>query len=537
MDVDILGEDLWGDNENKTDHNKAKGYHETQLVIQIPFEYHDKNGEEHEVAHWGGANMPWSGTLAEFVYYYDKNLCHHVVETNETALPFYPNKVDHDQQIHPFILMAPPGPCSPVTWARRAQYVGAAALMVADNVCRCEEKKCTDKYGAANCRQEGTPILINDGTAGDVTIPVWVVTKTVGENLKKSVMQDSQPVLVEYSWGLPITNETERHESAAQQNKTITYHLWTAAAHDPQMTPDAVQELQKVVKVLADHLILKPKFRLLDGTHFNCPSFSNVDKSPCDHLCTNGGRYCAVHQSNLSGHAVVREALRRICIWKHYGSNEYWDYWVHHTTVCHTPHLYADNDCVKEGLHQANIDPTIIDQCMIESGDVESTDSNTFLESMLEEQRVSGVVRLPAITHAETNAVLDHGASAHSLFESVCYHYYWRAQSTNLHWDDVPDLCGTCFQCTNLMGCLEHGKCVPFDHHDHGNNDNGNKPKPPSGSEGGKHRHRGLWRFFWFLVVVGLGGYGYYYYKQQQQGMYNGGGLLGGYLQLSGNDN
>lgn len=533
MPIDTLGHGLW-EHKKKNDTDAAP-YKDTRLVIQIPFQHHDKNGEEHEVARWGGANVPWSGTLAEFVYYYDQPLCYDHIDFNSTYFPFYPkNKSDNKEAIRPFILMAPPGSCSPVLWARRAQHVGAAALMVADDRCQCNDKACTDKYTAENCRTAGQPVLINDGTAGDVSIPVWLVPKMVGQVLIDSVVKDDQPVLVDYSWGLP-QNETDCGTHCDDNKKNVTYHLWTAAAHDPQLTATNIKELQQVVTALGDKVTLVPKFRLLDGTHFNCPSFTDPSSSPCDHLCTNGGRYCAVHQKDLSGHAVVREALRRLCIWKHYDSHAYWEYWVHHATMCKGPHQYASEECLKKGMEQAKIDPTIVDDCMKESGETEKDETNALLQTMIEEQKLSGVVQLPTITHADTMVPLDHGASAHALFESVCVHYYWRAKGTNLHWEDIPSVCGPCFECVNLMGCLEAGECVAFDDHD-----NGGENKPPKDkSYPNQRRRRRRWHFFWFLVVCGLAGYGYYYYRQQQEGMYNGGsggGLLGSYMQLSGTD-
>ena len=529
---------LWDttvDNNKQTNRNDDGN---TRLIVHVPFQYYKEQGEDHEVARWGGANVGWSGTLAEFVYYYDKPLCHHV-EWNDTTFPFHPNTTK-DGIITPFILMAPPGPCSPVLWARRAQFVGAAALMIVDNVCPCDDQACPG-YSAETCRQAGKPVLIDDGTAGDVSIPVWLVPKTIGQALVDTAVKDNQPILVEFAWGLPAV-EDDNDKTHQAHNKTVKYELWTAAANDPQLTASNVQELRQLVKALPDHLLLQPKFRLLDGIRFHCPQFKDASPSPCDHLCTNGGRYCAMQGKNLTGHTVVKETLRRLCIWNHYPPSDYWDYWVHHTTVCKEPHLYGDEDCIKQGLHEANMDPKIITDCMDESGNVDQDMTNAWLKGMIEEQQVSGAVKLPSIIHADTHSPLDHGASAHSLFESVCYHFYWKAKSTNMHWEDIPKLCETCFECTNLMGCLEHNECVPMDHHDSGSGGKG-------GSKGQGHhedwerrrnRRRRRFRFFVFLLVAGLGGYGYYYYQQQQRNMYaggTGGGLLGSYLQLSGTDN
>jgi hypothetical protein len=539
--VDALaGVNLWNRETFSSQNNHSPSSKDSRVVIHIPFHYHKAKGEKHESARWGGANIPWSGTLAEFVYYYPQPLCHHV-EWNDTALPFWPQVTDENtrQNIRPFILMAPPGPCSPVIWARRAQLIGAAALMIADNVCQCDDQACISNYTAFDCRPAGKPVLINDGTAGDVTIPVWIVSKPVGQALIDSVMTKNQPALVEYAWGLP-RNETENDTGASGAVKTVTFYLWTAAAHDPQLTSINVAQLQSVIKAFEGKLILEPKFRLLDGKHFNCPQFTDVNTSPCDHLCTNGGRYCAVHQKDLSGHAVVRESLRRLCIWKHYDQTAYYSYWAEHSSVCADPHLYASKDCVAQSLHNANMDPKIIDDCMKESGDMDSSDSNALLQGMIEEQQISGVVQLPIIAHSDTLEPLRDGPSAHNLFQTTCFHFYWHAKQTNLNWEDIPSICETCIECPNLMGCLEHGQCDGFDQHDKGGKDGGKNPPKGNGKKSGSpHRRRG-WHFFWFLVFLGLAYYAYKYYQQQQGNMYQGrgagGGLLGSYLQLSGGD-
>jgi hypothetical protein len=272
--------------------------------------------------------------------------------------------------------------------------------------------------------------------------------------------------------------------------------------------------MRTVAVALQEQAHLSPRFSLIQGSQFQCNEQKDND-GPCDHLCTNHGRYCAIHARELSGHAIVTETLRRLCIWKHYGeavkgSDDnvvdpvvWWDYVIYHRTNCYGPHEYADEDCLAKAYKHAKIKKDLMDECMTDSGGLDDDNINTLLEDMITEQDRSGVVALPALqVHRQ---VLDH-TSSYGLFESICRHF-WTSNSAS-----VPEMCETCGACPNVIGCLEKGKCVPFSKDEHEHHSSGNGDKKSKKSKGGHG-----WTVFWLLSIAAMGGGGWYYYKQQQE--------------------
>jgi hypothetical protein len=316
--------------------------------------------------------------------------------------------------------------------------------------------------------------------------------------------------------------------------------LWTTA-HDPILDLETYRNFQTVALALEPQAEFEPHFSLIPGSRFHCDK--QIDTSgPCDHLCTNNGRYCALNAANLTGHAIVTETLRRLCIWKEYGTSTstadktlpigsatYWEYILYHIEHCSAePPLYNDTDCIHNAYTAANIvDYGVVTDCMADTGGLDADALNTLLDKELTLQDHSSVVALPALTIGPY--VLEQ-ASSWNLFEGLCSHFWNRNLAT------TPDICFQCGACANVIGCIAAGgKCVEF-----------KKPSvaPPSkgGSSHHKKKHHGHgWKVFWFFVVVaGIGG-GYVYYKETRDSAgghrgAGGGGILNGYLQLSGEE-
>jgi hypothetical protein len=82
-----------------------------------------------------------------------------------------------------------------------------------------------------------------------------------------------------------------------------------------------------------EQAIFRPHYSIIDGSCFGCDVATTSDT--CNSLCTNNGRYCTVHAKNLSGHGILQETVRRLCIAELYWSNEtgsemYWTYIIQH---------------------------------------------------------------------------------------------------------------------------------------------------------------------------------------------------------------
>jgi hypothetical protein len=474
----------------------------SKVYVHIPFHLHNPSGFAHVQAEFGFQHT--SGSIAEYVYYLDDHLCSPLAFNKTEGYP------SHNQGLNPpFILLANAGTCSAVTKARHAQQVGASALIIADLHCNCDDKDCTKAFPKSEC-QEKDPKLVNDGSGNDISIPSFLMFKGITSQVKEKLVQN-QPVLMELVWGLP-------KDATKDASLALWYHLWTTA-YDPLVDVLTYHNVRAVSKALKGHAKFTPRYSIIDGTRFKCVN-GPQENGPCDHLCTNKGRYCTTHATNLSGHAIVKETLRRLCIWEHFAKeNEdpWWEYVLYHKEHCSEPHYFANETCLTKALVHANVDSHTVEECMKDAGDTEADVANTLLDEMIQKQKQSSVVALPAITVNQD--VLDH-MSSWSLFESICRRYWDSKVST-------PEICVKCGACPNIVGCIEEGHCVGF--HDKSDNEN-NAPTDKKENKRKKAYHG--WRFFWFIVISCLCGLGYYQYKQQH-GYGDRSGPFQGYLQLS----
>jgi hypothetical protein len=187
--------------------------------------------------------------------------------------------------------------------------------------------------------------------------------------------------------------------------------------------------MQTLSTSFAKDAAFTPRFSIIDGSRFDC-DHTVQSEGPCDHLCSNHGRYCALHANDLSGHAIVKETLRRLCVWNHFPEH-YFSYVIYHLQHCREPHLYADEECLGKAPF---IDSGIIETCITESGGLEEDAPNTLLEAELHHQLHSGVVSIPAVT---VNHKLLESPHPANVFDAVCDHF-WLETST-----DVPEICAT----------------------------------------------------------------------------------------------
>lgn len=496
----------------------------SRVSIHIPSALHHKEGEDHVKAEFG-FKQSQSGSISAYVYYVetDDNFCN-AIDYKSNGTEGYPKHTGGMRS--PYILVTgSSGGCSAVTKVRHAQEDGAAALVIMNDACRCDDKACLAQFGSKCVEDHQVFKMLNDGSGSDVSIPSFLLTKTAAHNVTTQ-LKANQPVLMELSWGLKSKHMCH--------DPPVEYSLWTTA-HDPLLDLDTYKHYRTISTALKDSATFTPRFSVIHGPRFGCDKQAE-HQGPCAELCTNHGRYCAVHARGLTGNAIVTETLRRLCIHQHYGKDDdnkkdsptaYLDYLIYHLQHCSHSDKYADKDCIKSAMDAAKINTAIIEQCFTDSGPLDQDKPNGLLSQQLELQEQSGVVALPALTVG--SRVLE-DASSWTLFEGICHHFYTRNLTT------TPDICFKCVTCPNTIGCLEKkGKCVDF-------------PVPSKGDSGGgddneDHSHKKKknhgWTVFW-LLVVGLGaGGGFYYYKKMQdnEGFGRPGGTLNSYFQLTGEEN
>jgi hypothetical protein len=230
----------------------------------------------------------------------------------------------------PYILMIDRGGCNFVPKVRRAQQFGASAVLISDHLCLCSEVDRGTCHSPEKQCEATSPLMADDGSGGDVTIPSFLIWNTESNNIKQQLGYDEN-VLVEMAWNLPAPDDR------------VEWDMWTSS-WDPTGLPFKTNFVNTVA-ALGDAAFFQPHWQII--THESCRSPEQF----CFNQCTNQGRYCQVDpdgnseealQIGLSGADVIREDLREMCIWelsqdKSPGIGlQWWQYVTNHSEHCST---------------------------------------------------------------------------------------------------------------------------------------------------------------------------------------------------------
>lgn len=409
----------------------------SRLMIHIPHSLFKEGGYDHREALFGVP--PYGGSIAQNVYYADSDLCDSNVDTHK-GFPSRTKGSDGkmDAWTPPYILMLDRGGCTFVQKARNAQRSGAAGVIIADNTCLCSDLECVELSDQTTC-ETSEPIMADDGSGSDISIPSFLMFKKDADAVKAELRAD-HPVQIEMVWALP--NPDDR----------VEYDLWTVPT-DP-VSRDFLKNFKDVAVKLGKSAYFSPHMYIYDGIKSHCQGNDGVNM--CYNLCTNNGRYCATDPDNdldkgISGADVVKESLRRLCIWKHYGvddgiGKEWWNYVAEFMSRCSTPDYFMNEDCVKDAYKHSGVDGTNIERCMNDSGGLTKDAANAFLDLEIATQTERGVVVLPT---AFVNTAAIRGAlTVTNIFTAICAGF---SDGTK------PLICQQCDKCTDPESCVKAG--------------------------------------------------------------------------------
>lgn len=412
----------------------------SRLMVHIPHSLFRDEGYDHREALFGVP--PYGGKIATNLYYADSDLCDSNVDTHKG----YPKRDTKNGKMKPwpspFILMVDRGGCTFVKKVRNAQRAGAAGVIIADNTCLCSDMECieadAEKNGDGNLMCETSePIMADDGSGSDISIPSFLMFKVDADAVKNEV-KENRAVQLEMAWSLPSPDDR------------VEYDLWTTPTDS--VSRDFLANFKDMAVALGKSAYFTPHMYIYDGIRSNCQG--NDGENMCYTLCTNNGRYCATDPDNdlekgISGADVVKESLRRLCIWKHYGDQDgigerWWDYVKEFMSLCNTPDYFMNEDCVRDAYKRAKVDGAAIDRCMKDSGGLTANVSNAFLELEISSQTERGVVVLPT---AFVNTAAIRGAlTVNNVFDAICAGF---ADGTS------PDICKKCQKCGDPEGCVK----------------------------------------------------------------------------------
>jgi len=413
----------------------------SKLQITVPPSLRRDGGYDHREAMFG--MPPYGGSIEQNVYYANVDLCDANQDYSGGGYPTRPRAGDGSGKMEPwkapFILMVDRGACTFVKKARNAQKLGAAAVIIADNTCLCSAGDTCVEEGETFCEAK-EPIMADDGSGADVTIPSYLMFKQDADPIKETLKQD-KIVRIRMSWALP------------RPDARVEYSLWTTPK---EMNSRPLQkEFRHVAKALGKHAQFTPHMYIYDGITAGCQSLDGENQ--CYTLCTNDGRYCATDPDDMlnegiSGANVVEESLRRICIWNEYGKDGigelWWDYVSEFLYRCDSAEYFMNEECVKDCMGRVGIEYSKIKTCMDDSGGLEGNVDNKILDEELLAREKDGVVILPSVF--VNNAPLRGALTTTEVFDAICAGYMPGSE---------PTACKKCNGCSDVIKCVSVGHC------------------------------------------------------------------------------
>lgn len=382
------------------------------------------------------------------------------------------------------------GGCTFVKKARNAQKSGASAVLVADKLCLCSHEDCQGHSKEANVCEDKEPRMKDDGSSSDITIPSLLIFKEDADPIKETLMKN-QDVTISLSFAV------------SKEGSRVQYGLWTIPSSF--RTNNLLSSFGPTARHLGEHASFTPHEHLSDGTEIGCRGADG--RNQCFSLCTNEGRYCArdpddVLDEGVSGADVVKESLRRICIWNNYShvdnGQKWWIYVSEFISNCFfdsdgPSENFKSKTCVSQSLVRAEIDETLIDACIKDSGGLEGNVANSLLDAALADLRKASIVSTPVAT---VNDIPLRGAfSSVNLFQAIC---------TSFSDGTQPRICGVCTHCSDQSLCISEGACT------------GSTVSVLSSGEDGSI---GLFTFFTYLLllVVGMGTSAYWNRRRERR--------------------
>ncbi|XP_047090500.1 vacuolar-sorting receptor 1-like [Lolium rigidum] len=374
----------------------------------------------------GNFGVPqYGGTLQGWVVYPKSN--------KDACKEFETSFKSHKSGERPNFVLIDRGECFFTTKAWNAQLAGAAAILVVDS-------KDEPLITMDNPEDTGTSHMEN------ITIPSVLITKKLGEDLKKSA-ENGEMVSVLLDW----------RESLPHPDERVEYEFWTNS--NDECGPKCDMQMDFVKSFRGTAQVLEQKGYTQFTPHYitwYCPEAFVVSKQ-CKSQCINHGRYCAPDpeqdfSKGYDGKDVVVQNLHQVCVFKVANDSGkpwlWWDY-VHDFAIrCPMKEKKYTHECATQVIKSLGLDLGKIDKCI---GDPEADEENPILKAEQDAQIGHGkrgdVTILPTlvVNNRQYRGKLDKGA----VLKAICSGFEETTEPAICLSDDVQ---------TNE--CLEnHGGC------------------------------------------------------------------------------
>lgn len=355
-------------------------------------------------------------------------------------------------QSQPAIFLIDAGACSFVDMVRIAEKKGAAAVVVADARCLCDDEAAAytpafaKECAAADVRfmpqgcTKTLPFMGDDGSGGDVSVPSLIISRWDGDrladcyltaddqsradNTKSGVVCGAgKPIVVSMAWDMP------------SPDGNVEWDLWTNSDSDASFKV----KFTSTARALELSTTFTPHYFIWDGVRWGCTK----DGLRCASQCTHEGRYCNPDpdsdlEQGVSGADIVRENLRQLCVWQQAaagagaaesgpsasdapGGGAWWEYASAFAEECHGGSV-ADPDTFNEACSKRvhagveGISWGATQRCVEDSN--RDDGSNALLEAEIESRMDKGILALPT---AVVNNVVQRGAiTPTTVLTTIC---------------------------------------------------------------------------------------------------------------------
>jgi hypothetical protein len=377
------------------------------------------------------------------------------------------------------IILVERGSCPFPTTVRLIQSLGGGVegLIIADHTCLCSSIDVCPITTFNPCAIT-PPVLVDDNDDNDnsLYLPTVLMQKQDAQAIHSiftestTTAQTQQIVTVNLTWPA-VVNTAD----------LVTVDYWHVPGPYRLDGSLSVVALAHVLESLSPQVAFTPHFPIVsghaigchpddgDGTETQTATDASTGITVCDDMCTNKGRYCAQDPESspsqgVSGASVVRESLRRMCIWELYGTNEtdfigvqFWKYVIAFDETCTKDSFMTlensyndmwmndDDACSILAMSEAGMSSDEVSLCMVRSGDVWEDKDNSMIELALREEKSLGETSPPTLV---VNDIQYRGQSFSESFGAIC---------ASFKTGSMPDVCATCGDCADDYGCLVDG--------------------------------------------------------------------------------
>ncbi|XP_020157902.1 vacuolar-sorting receptor 1 isoform X2 [Aegilops tauschii subsp. strangulata] len=309
----------------------------------------------------------------------------------------------------PVILLVDRGGCYFTTKVQNGQKAGAAAVLIVNHR--------NEPLFAIDEPESGETTL--DLHLQDITIPSALITKSLGESLRKA-SNNGDLVNVNLDW----------EESRPHPHERAEYEFWTNGNDECGPKCDEQVDFLKRFKGVAQTLEKKGYTQFTPHyITWYCPENFVLSKQ-CKSQCINHGRYCAPDpeqgfSKGYDGRDVVLQNLYQICVFKVAKKTGkpwlWWDYVTHFAIMCPMKKKMYTHECASGVIRSLGLSQKAVDMCV---GDPHADEDHPVLKDEQDAQIGKGsrsdVTMLPTlvINNRQYKGKLEKGAVLRALCAS-----------------------------------------------------------------------------------------------------------------------